>query len=128
MTASAGVDDRVARLLEYRSPAQQTAISMAIVDVADGPTATCIEACEARALLMGSCGTPSPADPATTGGSLAGVAVKITHEGCDFASKVDAAMLVSVVDGGGAASNRSDCNDVPTTAVSVLRGGGRDRA
>ncbi|KAK1867764.1 hypothetical protein I4F81_010265 [Pyropia yezoensis] len=92
---------------------------MALVDVADGPTAACIATCEARALRVRSRRTPSRADPASTGGPLGGVAVEVTDDCCDIGNKVDVAMQLSGVDGGDTASERRGCNDVPATAVSA---------
>lgn len=50
---------------------------------------------------------------------MGGVAVEVTVDGCDIGNKVDEAMQLSGVDGGGAASERGGCNGVPTTAVSA---------
>lgn len=75
--ARAGVDAHSRRRLMDLSPAEQAAISMALVDVADGPGAACFAAGEAetaRTPRVGSArGTPARADPSASGGPVGGV-------------------------------------------------------
>lgn len=115
-TASAGVDAVIARRLEDLSPAEQAAISMALVDVAHGPTAACFAACEACIACARPCGTPSWAEPASTGGPLEVWAVQVPEDGCDIADMFDDAIELSGGDGGAAAAESGGCDDTPAPA------------